>query len=169
MISNVTKVMNKYGDYMLELARKRLVTGNKNATGNLLNSLQYKIKFTNGIYELQLTGLRYLINVERGRRAGAKRPPISAIENWIKVKGIKVNLTMKPTVVLTARQNKKVATESAIRGMAFAIATNISKRGIKPFPILDVAKKVNTRPSFKKELTQAIQLDMVKQLNIIFK
>jgi hypothetical protein len=157
MADNVMIVLAKWSDYMIEMARRRLVQGRKSATGALIRSLSYRIKKTNGVYEMQLTGLPYLLNVDRGRRAGARRPPINKIEAWIKVKRIKINIPKGSTI---QKETKK---------RAFMIANNISKRGIPPFPILDIATKIQSRPGFKKELQEAVRLDIVKQLNMIFK
>jgi hypothetical protein len=167
-MSAVQDVLDKYGEKLVIRIRKKLVENKKFATGNLVNSIDYKYSMTNNQYRIQITGLPYLINVDRGRRAGAKPPPVKAIEAWIIVKRIRVTPKMKPTSVLSQQQNKKVALESARRGMAYAIAKNISKRGIKPFPILNEANVLLKSAAFKNDIAAALKKDVAPVILKIF-
>ena len=66
----------------------------KVATGNLINSITYKYSYTNGQYKIQITGAPYLINIDRGRRAGAKPPPVKPLLAWIKIRRIPINMEL---------------------------------------------------------------------------
>ena len=61
--------------------------------------------------------LNYGANVEFGRRAGAKMPPVDALLGWVVRHGL-------------ARSPKQA------RGVAFAIARKIARRGIPPRPYM---------------------------------
>jgi hypothetical protein len=64
---------------------------------------------------------QYADVIEWGRRAGAKMPPPKAIENWIKIKRLK----------LRNRQGEFIkSTESNIKSAAFAMAKSIGENGI---------------------------------------
>jgi hypothetical protein len=65
----------------------------------------------------------YFNNVNRGRKAGVKRVPISALMQWIKVRGLK-------------GRDKKGRFMSTTN-LAWAIQTNIFKYGVRPTNIYD--------------------------------
>lgn len=162
-MQEVQRVIDKYGEKLVERIVKKLQAGNKVATGNLINSITYKYSYTNGQYKIQITGAPYLINVDRGRRAGAKMPPIKPLMAWIKAKRIPIANSRQTTLVKKGRNRP---TDQQLRGMAFAIAKNISKRGIKPFPILNEASKILATKQFQTELKQAIVKDLKVKIKL---
>lgn len=84
---------------------------------------------------------RHAIFVEAGRRAGARRPPIRAILPWVMLKfGLD---------------------EARALSVAFAVATNISKRGIKARPVIRSA--ANQR-HLKREYEKATKALLVETL-----
>jgi hypothetical protein len=109
---------------------KRRVRGkmvNRVASGNLLRSLYYKINIRYNKPTIDFTvsndeAGKYADVIELGRRPGAKMPPVSAIEKWLKLKPIK----------LRNRQGEFIkSTESAIKSAAYAIAKSIGEKGIQ--------------------------------------
>lgn len=177
-MSEISKVIDKYGEKLVERIVKKLQAGNKVATGNLINSITYKYSYTNGQYKIQITGSPYLINVDRGRRAGAKMPPIKPLIAWMKAKkiGIKHNRKTKPkhlgsSNIITkktrgVRSGFTMKTDKQIESMAFFIAKNIAARGIKPFPILNEASKILATKQFQTELKQAIIKDLKVKIKL---
>jgi hypothetical protein len=126
-------LLNEYAATVVERAQsnlriKRRVRGkvvNRVASGNLLNSLTYKlrIRYNKPTIDFTVKGDagRYADVIEYGRKPGAKMPPVSAIEQWIKLKPLK----------LRNRQGEFIkSTESAIKSAAFAIAKSIGENGI---------------------------------------
>ena len=63
--------------------------------------------------------------MEHGRRPGARRPPIDAIERWVHRKGLADGFSKQ------GRRRKKKGQANRERGIAFAIARSIAKKGIK--------------------------------------
>lgn len=128
-------ILNEYALAVVERAQsnlriKRRVRGkvvNRVASGKLLNSLYYILKFRYNKPTLDFTvsndeAGKYADVIEFGRRAGAKMPPVAAIEKWIRLKPLK----------LRNRQGEFIkATESNIKSAAFAIAKSIGKNGIE--------------------------------------
>jgi hypothetical protein len=127
-------LLNEYAATVVERAQsnlriKRRVRGkvvNRVASGNLLNSLTYKlrIRYNKPTIDFTVKGDagRYADVIEYGRKPGAKMPPVSAIEQWIKLKPLK----------LRNRQGEFIkSTESAIKSAAFAIAKSIGENGIE--------------------------------------
>lgn len=98
--------------------------GDKVASGKLLNSISYDVEIdANGDPTLVLSYIDYFENVNLGRRAEKKKVPISAILDWIKVRGLQ-------------GRNKKGRFIPRL-SFAFAIQTNIYKFGIRPANIYD--------------------------------
>lgn len=127
-------LLNEYAATVVERAQsnlriKRRVRGkvvNRVASGTLLNSLTYKlrIRYNKPTIDFTVKGDagRYADVIEYGRKPGAKMPPVSAIEKWIRIKPLK----------LRNRQGEFIkSTESAIKSAAFAIAKSIGENGIE--------------------------------------
>jgi hypothetical protein len=127
-------ILNEYALAVVERAQsnlriKRRVRGkvvNRVASGNLLNSLTYKLRIRYNKPTIDFTvkdaAGKYADVIEYGRKPGAKMPPVSAIEKWIKIKPLK----------LRNRQGEFIkSTESAIKSAAFAIAKSIGENGIE--------------------------------------
>ena len=99
-------------------------SGNKYASGQLYNSLSGSIEIgPNGEPIALIQYQDYFNNVNFGRRAGVKRVPLSALMQWIKVRGLK-------------GRDKKGRFMSTTN-LAWAIQTNIFKYGVRPTNIYD--------------------------------
>ena len=98
--------------------------GNKYASGQLYNSLSGSIEIgANGEPIALIQYADYFNNVNFGRRAGVKRVPLSALIEWIKIRGLK-------------GRDKKGRFMSTTN-LAWAIQTNIFKYGVRPTNIYD--------------------------------
>lgn len=162
----VERILDKWGENIVYLMKQKLQAGNKVASGNLINSLSYRYRQAGNNYTLEITGAPYLINVDRGRRPG-KYVPIQPLINWIKVRRIPIKIIPNVQGNTQARKTaQKNAREKAIRGMAFAISTKIKQRGIKAFPILQVATAANNSQKFKQEIAKAVAKDISKQISL---
>lgn len=100
--------------------------GNKVASGSLRNSITVTAT-TNSNHDsiIQIMAEEYSQWVQSGRLPGKKGVPISALEQWIKERG------------LQGRDKKGRFIKR--RSFAFAIQSNIKKFGIRPANFLDVA------------------------------
>jgi hypothetical protein len=76
---------------------------------------------------LQISYADYYKNVNFGRKPGGKKVPISALIEWIKVRGLK------------KRDAKGRFAKGGIRSLAFAIQTNIHRFGIRRANLFDKA------------------------------
>jgi hypothetical protein len=99
--------------------------GNKVASGKLRDSISVVITKRPNETIIQVLSEEYAQWVQSGRLPGKKGVPISAIEKWIKERG------------LTGRDKKGRFIKR--RSFAFAIQSNIKKFGIRPSNFLDVA------------------------------
>jgi hypothetical protein len=133
--SEFEDILNEYALAVVERAQsnlriKRRVRGkvvNRVASGRLLNSLYYNLKIRYNKPTIDFTvsnddAGKYADVIEFGRRPGAKMPPVKPIEDWIRLKPLK----------LRNRQGEFIkATESNIKSAAFAIAKSIGEKGIE--------------------------------------
>jgi hypothetical protein len=99
---------------------------NKVATGQLLNSLTATVVRTPQGSQLVITYMDYFEAVNLGRRPEKKKVPITALLDWIKIRGIK-------------GRNKRGRFIPNL-SLSFAIQTNIYKYGIAPSNIYDKAR-----------------------------
>ena len=131
------RALKKFGELFTDYIKKGLTQkqfpygnpnerglGNKVASGKLMNSIGYEIGVgDNGSPILIISYIDYFENVNLGRRPEKKKVPITALLNWIKVRGLK-------------GRNKKGQFIPNL-SFAFAIQTNIFKFGIRPANIYD--------------------------------
>jgi hypothetical protein len=99
--------------------------GNKVASGKLRDSITVVSKQSKDQTIIEVLADEYFKWVQSGRLPGKKGIPISAIEKWIKDRG------------LQGRDKKGKFIKK--RSFAFAIQNNIKKFGIRPSNFLDVA------------------------------
>jgi hypothetical protein len=135
MSEEFENILNEYAVAVIERAQSNLriqrrVRGkvvNRFASGHLSKSLYYKLRIRYNKPTIDFTvsndkAGKYADVIEYGRRAGAKQPPVKAIENWIRIKKLK----------LRNKQGQFIkSTESNIKSAAFVIAKSIGKKGIQ--------------------------------------
>jgi hypothetical protein len=158
MASEFEDILYEYAAAVVERAKSNLrisrtVRGKKVkrvASGTLLNSLTYKLRIRYKKPTIDFTvdndaAGKYADVIEFGRRPGAKMPPVKAIENWIRIKPLKL-------------RNKQGAfiksTESAIKSAAFAIAKSIGEKGIEGIKYYSEAIE-DTWPEFEDRMIES--------------
>lgn len=117
---DILQSLELVGQAMVLDTQKKIVEKGKRASGNLLRSIDYSVKPDGeGGYRFSLVinppADKYAQYVELGRKPG-KQPPLTAIQNWCKYKGINIKY-------------------------AFPIARSIGQRGIQPTPIFSLIYK----------------------------
>jgi hypothetical protein len=100
-------------------------TGNKVASGKLRDSISVVTQKSNDETVIQVISEEYAQWVQSGRSPGKKGIPISALEKWIKDRGLQGR----------DKKGKFIKRKS----FAFAIQNNIKKFGIRPSNFLDIA------------------------------
>jgi hypothetical protein len=78
---------NKYGFEVVSEMLNRLKGAGKYATGDLVNSIEFKVVTTDKTIEVQTSMIKYGEYVDKGRKPG-KFPPLSKIQEWCRVKNI---------------------------------------------------------------------------------
>lgn len=137
-------IVNRYRDKISEYA-----------SGKLYKTIDYSITSQNDSYLVTINLEEYWKFIEKGRRAGAKMPPVSAIENWIKVRKI----IPRPVTLKSGRQ--RVPT---VQQLAYVIARSISRKGIAPRPFMRESIEY-TMKDFQSKLSAAVREDVLENLD----
>jgi hypothetical protein len=132
--------LKEFGKDYVKILWRELKREGKSATGALLNSLDYRIVEDAKAIRVEILSNDYLTWVDKGRKPG-KYPPIKAISNWAKVKGI---------------------SQDAV----FPIARKIFKFGIKPTNVIQrVVKEFETSSTLKKKYEDEVVNTIIKSIN----
>ena len=141
------KVLKLIGKESAKTYKKNLKEKKKIASGKLYNSISYRIEQTDNGIKLYFVAEKYYINIENGRRAGAKMPPVDVIKRWMKIKNI--------------QPKDGISIDSA----AYLISRSIGKKGIKKNPFLrDIKKGLS---SWDARIKEAIAKDLSIKLTQI--
>jgi hypothetical protein len=131
--TKLKEAIDKLGmDVVADLA-KQLLSADKKATGELINSLKYEVLEVVDAVMLRIKALDYFKYVDKGRRPGAKPPPVAAIIPWVETKGIIIG-------------------KNTTKQTAFIIARSIGIKGIQPLNM-----KQNVIDNIIKTRTQILQ------------
>lgn len=117
------ELINIFDDVVGEL-RASAESKGLDASGNLIASIRFEPQILGEVFRFKLILPDYYKWVDEGRRAG-KFPPINAILDWMKDKGI----------VPRNKDGKRLkTTKNSLKSLAFAISRGIAKKGtIKRF------------------------------------
>jgi hypothetical protein len=124
IIENIMKKTLEQKRYPYGFAKFKGV-GNKVASGKLRDSISVVTQKSNDETVIQVISEEYAQWVQSGRAPGKKGIPISALEKWIKDRGLQGR----------DKKGKFIKRKS----FAFAIQNNIKKFGIRPSNFLDIA------------------------------
>ena len=136
-------IVNRYRDKISEYA-----------SGKLYKTIDYTITSKSDSYLVTINLEAYWVFLEKGRRAGAKIPPVSAIENWIKVRKI----LPRPVTLKSGKQ--RVPT---VQQLAYVIARSIARKGIALRPFMRETIE-DTMKDFQSKLTAAVRQDVLENL-----
>lgn len=147
------KALNDFGQKIVDNYRAELEACNYQ-DGQLYRTLSYSVKMENSSWLISISLEEYWKYIEAGRRAGAKMPPVSAIENWIKVKQI----LPRP---LTLKSGKSVV--PTIPQLSFLIARKIGRDGIRPRPFFKQSFE-SAKREFLHIIEEAVLADIKESL-----
>jgi hypothetical protein len=142
----IIEAEKKWAQLVVTNAKSILRRSNKDATGNLINSVRYTVNSQGKIIFSFAKEGKY---VQSGRRKGARFPPPAPITRWIREKGINA----------TGKDGKPIG----IKSLTYLISRSIHKNGIKPLPFMDMAIK-QSKEQLKKELKKSVTKSVVARL-----
>lgn len=139
----MSKIYEDYGDNIIELLIKEIRAAGKVSSGRLISSLKEDVQGLAGNIKIKISGEDYIVNVDKGRRAGSY-PPISELSKWATLNGIP---------------------KSAV----FAIAKSIFKFGIKPTNIISktLNKLSQATQELEKDMAKQIEKDLATEIKKI--
>ena len=159
-LKETRNALNTFAKYVIQQSRTNLTKGKKNASKELYNSLGSDIKVSKNSFELSFLMEEYGVFQDKGVSGKEKKyntdfkytnkkPPASAFSKWVIRKGLKGTRDKKGKFV-------------SRKGLQFAIANTVFKKGIKPsmFFTKPFEKAFKNLP---KELVESFALD-VEQL-----
>jgi len=157
---NLNKI-NKYGS-------------DSNASGTLQQSINISpVSFMGGNYSIEIGMADYYKWVNDGRSAG-KRPPVSAIKNWIVKKQLRLDdggFTKKGykregTLLASSKKKVKLGNRKVniLDAVAYKIAAKIGKYGTKPTNFLTDAVNKN-KEALYDAMAKALKTDVVAIIN----
>jgi hypothetical protein len=137
--TNLRKQLEIIGVEAIGFITKILVENDKQVTGNLIKSLDFKIiKDVDGLF-LSILAAPYFQYVDKGRKPGTY-PPISAIRNWARIKGLP-------------------------KGAEYGIQKNIYKFGIKPTNVIRRAQlRIETFREFQSKYEKGVVDSIVRSI-----
>lgn len=142
------KIMNEWGDNVVNALKQNLIESKKIASSDLLQSIKFDVKDFGDYVQLRLFAAPHYINVNDGRRGvvmnwtdnqelmigkrkpKAKYPPFEAISNWVRFKGEK-SLSKVGTGFRT-RQTSRVADKVKKVRLVDQLRFLIYKYGVEP-------------------------------------
>jgi len=151
---NLKQALNLFGDAYITELTKQLIQLDKNATGKLLRSLDYKVvEKVQGQFEIIIQAQEYLKWVDAGRKASGKMPPVSPFIQWVKAKNIRFK-KKNGTGFMKTEQT------------AFIIARSLKTRDIRPTNVLKktLGNVLNLR---SKIIKNGAKLDFEELVNSI--
>lgn len=147
MNEEMIKALNEIGREVVKELTNQLLSADKKATSNLINSLDYEVVDTIDGFFINLLASPYLKYVDEGRKPG-KMPPPSKLYNWIDAKSIRFK----------NKKGKLISKEST----AFLIARSIGKKGIKPTNVIQ--KTINNIYSNKLKILEQAAIEDINAL-----
>lgn len=144
---HTAKALAEFGQKIVDNYRAELEACNYQ-DGQLYKTLKYSVKMDNSSWIISISLEDYWKYIENGRRAGAKMPPLSVIENWINVRQIIPHS-------MTLKSGKQVI--PTIPQLSFLIARKIARDGIPARPLFK-----NSFEAAKKQFLEVIK-EAVKQ------
>jgi hypothetical protein len=156
---NVRKVLEAYGEKIVA-ALKKALPRDRDASGNLRDSISFTVKPDGLSYKFQLNIADYYKWVDKGRRPG-KMPPVSEIIKWT---ASRQGIFQRGRLVQKKGRLKQVSSQLKLStNAAWAIARSIQKHGTRGTHFYR-----NTVPPLMDELAsalaKAIQQDVLVEL-----
>lgn len=145
------RVLEEYAIRLRNLYQDKLIKGDKIATGNLMNNVEYIIEKDSRSVSVSLQLEDYWRWVEEGRSPG-KFPPVDKILDWIRVKPI-----------VPDERSGRLPTENQL---AFLIGRKIAEEGIKGTHYLQESQE-EVLVEFEDKLSEAVGMDVNRYMDIL--
>lgn len=145
------RVLEEYAIRLRNLYQDKLIKGDKIATGDLMNNVEYIIEKDSRSVSVSLQLEDYWKFVEEGRSPG-RFPPVDKILDWIRVKPI-----------VPDERSGRLPTENQL---AFLIGRKIAEEGIEGTHYLQESQE-EVLVEFEDKLSEAVGRDVDRYMHIL--
>ncbi len=152
-LTNTTSALRRTGGLITQRLADGINDYNSDASGELKQSIDFKIQSKSNKLELDIIMLDYWEYVDKGRRPG-KRPPVSSIEKWLTYPNVRDKL----------RGGMGDQAFSDPQSLAYIIAKKIGDKGTKG---TDFATNVFESRLVTQELPQIIAEAVYEDANLL--
>jgi len=171
--SNIERYLESFGKYIVKQSRTNLTKKNKNVNRDLYNSIRFKISQDEQGFSLKFYMLDYGTFVDKGVSGNkkiqeyttydgrkvespykfrSKQPPTGILEKWIKARGLK-------------GRNKETGRYITNKSLAYAIAYNIKRNGIKGISFFQRPLQLGLE-RFGENLLGAVKEDILNNITV---
>ena len=177
-LNNVEAVLYEFANDFISEAKKNLEKTGSVASGALSDSIKFlPISFAGSTYKLQVSLLDYYDFINKGvsgtqnkfntpysfKNIHPSKAMVEAIKGWLaqgKLKSSHRDIKRYGTYGKLEKKNVSItpSPERSLRSTAYAVATSVKKKGIKPTHFFDNAF-IKTYPQLKKDLAKALKED----------
>jgi hypothetical protein len=164
--NTITQVLEDFGNEMQEKMQNSLASGGGLASGALSQSIKFESKIMGSTFVFQLSLKDYYEWVDKGRKAG-KQPPLKNIIEWVNTKATFGGYT--PPGKIPIRDIPNISDKAVQKGLAFAIARKIGKKGTKGNDFYSDAVTDARLDKLRKDLALAASGDMKTVITDSFK
>lgn len=179
-LSHTATALVELADFLITTARDNMDKKGNTATGGTASSMiarQIQIRGVKMELDIEIASTyKFLDQGVRGTQGGtgkysfktsyANKKMALAILKWVKIRRV---VSKYKAISKNERKNKKISALSAAaksqKSLAYAIATNIKKKGIKPTKFFSNAVR-DTRSLQKKKYADALKLDIIESINL---
>lgn len=166
-LDSVENVFLHYKSEIIKSLVANLREHDKDQPGKLIQSIDVDIEVEGTKVSFTLKMEDYWKWVDMGRRKGSKQPPIDAILNFIKVRGLKNDVSKLRKKKIKNVQNKtirkaykQISAEAKRKQLAFLIARGIKQHGIKPTYFFSDVINEELYLKMKQDISTAIGKDI---------
>jgi len=159
--TTVPEVLAVYQDEIINALKTNLEEAHRVSTGTLTQSIRVDVEQDEDVVSFTLFMEDYWRFVDEGRAKGGKQPPIDAMLDFIKFRGI---VPKQPRRKSLKPKKKSLSMDKRRKSLAFAMAKSIKEKGIKPTNFFSDVVNDN----LKKRLTNDISKALAKDIRIEF-
>ena len=153
--TNTQTALRSIGGLTVQRLSQGLKESNSDASGELDQSISFKIRSSSKKIELNITMLDYWGAVDEGRKAG-KQPPIDKIKEWLTYPNVRDKIRFG--------QNDSEFSDSERNSLAYLIARKIGKQGTKG---TNFATNVFESSLITKELPEVLTDAIVEDADLV--
>lgn len=152
IVKLVERKLTEYGDQITATLRDKLIAAGKIGTGDLIESIQFKVSEQDGIVTLDIVANEYFQWVDQGIKPGGKQPPPAKMLQWVQTRGLRPKAA-------SGIPESKAGLPRTDRSLAFLIGRKIARDGIPATNVLSSAMNEVQYPlanGLNEVITQAI-------------